>query len=62
MYEELVDDVMDRFGEFPDEVAYLLAIGRIKMNSERALIEKIEKRGTKSNISAKCGGDENVYG
>ncbi|MDT2801986.1 transcription-repair coupling factor [Vagococcus lutrae] len=56
MYEELVDDVMDRFGEFPDEVAYLLAIGRIKMNSERALIEKIEKQGQKVTLVLSVAG------
>ncbi|MDN6128795.1 MAG: transcription-repair coupling factor, partial [Tetragenococcus halophilus] len=41
--DELQDDLLDRFGEFPDEVAHLLAIGEMKMNADRALVEKITK-------------------
>lgn len=42
---ELQSDLIDRFAEFPDEVEYLLAIGQIKMEGERALIEKIKQEG-----------------
>ena len=31
MYEELEADLLDRFGEYPDEVAHLLTTGRIKI-------------------------------
>ena len=35
--------MMDRFGEYPDEVAYLLEIGLLKTFADNALVEKIEK-------------------
>ena len=44
MFDELEGDLLDRFGEYPDEVANLLTVGLIKMNSDFALIEKIQKR------------------
>lgn len=43
VYEELQDELVDRFGEYPDEVAYLLEIGLLKHFADNALIEKIEK-------------------
>lgn len=43
--DELQDDLLDRFGEYPDEVAHLLVIGEIKMNGDRALLETIRKQG-----------------
>ncbi|WEG73269.1 transcription-repair coupling factor [Vagococcus intermedius] len=43
MYEELEDDLFDRFGNYPDEVGYLLSIGLIKMNGDYALIERISR-------------------
>ena len=42
-YVQLQDEIIDRFGEFPDEVADLLVIGLIKLYSERALIETIRR-------------------
>ena len=44
MFDELEADLLDRFGEYPDEVANLLTVGLIKMNSDFALVEKIQKR------------------
>lgn len=41
--DELQDDLLDRFGEYPDEVAHLLTIGQIKMDGDRALLESIRK-------------------
>jgi len=41
--DELQDDLLDRFGEYPDEVAHLLSVGELKMNADRALVEKISK-------------------
>ena len=43
VYEELQDELVDRFGEYPDEVAYLLEIGLLKHFADNALVEKIEK-------------------
>ena len=42
-YEELQDELVDRFGEYPDEVAYLLEIGLLKHFADNALVDKIEK-------------------
>ncbi|MDR2977601.1 MAG: transcription-repair coupling factor [Streptococcaceae bacterium] len=42
-YEALGDELMDRFGAYPDEVAYLLEIGLLKHFADNALIDKIEK-------------------
>lgn len=44
MLDELQDDLMDRFGEYPDEVSHLLAVGELKMNGDRALLERIRKQ------------------
>ncbi|MGY3766985.1 transcription-repair coupling factor [Vagococcus vulneris] len=45
MFDELESDLLDRFGEYPDEVANLLTIGLIKMNADFALVDKIQKHG-----------------
>src|SRR5699024_5362387 len=42
-YTELQDDLFDRFGDYPQEVSDLLAIGQLKMYSEVALIEGIKR-------------------
>ena len=47
MLDELEDDLLDRFGEYPEEVAHLLTIGQIKMDGDRALIETIRKQEQK---------------
>ncbi|MGM0214665.1 transcription-repair coupling factor [Enterococcus sp. AZ109] len=44
MLDEVEADLIDRFGDYPDEVANLLNIGQIKMDGDRALIESIAKR------------------
>ncbi|MEG0289731.1 MAG: TRCF domain-containing protein, partial [Carnobacterium sp.] len=42
-YTLLQDEIIDRFGEYADEVADLLTIGLIKMYSEQALVETIKR-------------------
>lgn len=42
-YVELQDELIDRFGEYPQEVADLLTVGLVKMYSERALVETIKR-------------------
>nr|WP_313469644.1 transcription-repair coupling factor [Carnobacterium sp.] len=42
-YVQLQDEMIDRFGEYDDEVADLLLIGLIKLYSEQALIETIKR-------------------
>lgn len=44
MLDELEGDLIDRFGDYPAEVADLLVIGQLKMDSDRALVETIRKR------------------
>ena len=43
MFEELEDDLIDRFGDYPDEVGYLLSVGLIKMDGDYALVDKIRR-------------------
>lgn len=43
MLDEVEADLVDRFGDYPDEVANLLNVGQIKMDGDRALIESITK-------------------
>lgn len=43
MYEELEVDLLDCFGEYFDEVVYLLIIGCIKMDGDCVLLESICK-------------------
>lgn len=40
-YQEVQDDLIDRFGDYPDEVSNLLEIGLLKMYADQALVEKI---------------------
>lgn len=40
-YQEVQDDLIDRFGDYPDEVSNLLEIGLLKMDADRALADQI---------------------
>ncbi|MFD1420443.1 transcription-repair coupling factor [Lactiplantibacillus songbeiensis] len=42
-YLEVQADLIDRFGDYPSEVAGLLAVGKLKMLADDALIEKIQR-------------------
>lgn len=50
MYDELTSELMDRFGEYPDAVAYLLEIGLIKMYADDALVDLIKNKGNQIEI------------
>lgn len=43
-YLALQDEIMDRFGEYPDQVAYLLEIGLLKSYMDSAFAELLERR------------------
>ncbi|SKA04670.1 transcription-repair coupling factor (superfamily II helicase) [Pilibacter termitis] len=43
-WRELQEDLIDRFGDYPREVDNLLFIGRMKMDGELALVEKMQKK------------------
>jgi transcription-repair coupling factor (superfamily II helicase) len=45
-YQDLQDELIDRFGEYPDTVAYLLEIGLLKYFSDQALVDKVDKQLT----------------
>ncbi|MCD0023395.1 transcription-repair coupling factor, partial [Streptococcus agalactiae] len=44
-YEALQDELIDRFGEYPDQVAYLLEIGLLKAYLDLAFTELVERKG-----------------
>ena len=49
-YREVQTDLIDRFGDYPQEVANLLEIGLLKMYADLALIEKIKQTGNKVTV------------
>ena len=46
-YEELQDELIDRFGEYPDVVAYLLEIGLAKAYLDKVFVNRVERRNDK---------------
>ncbi|MBJ8326350.1 transcription-repair coupling factor [Streptococcus pacificus] len=42
-YQELQEEIIDRFGDYPDQVAYLLEIGLIKNYMDKAFVEYVQK-------------------
>ncbi|TFJ46124.1 transcription-repair coupling factor [Carnobacterium divergens] len=59
-YTMLQDDLIDRFGEYPDEVADLLSIGLMKMHSEKALIEFIKRTNNQIDVTLSQSGTEKL--
>lgn len=51
--EELEADLLDRFGEFPEEVSHLLTVGELKMDGDRALVETIRKQQSPAHLTGK---------
>ena len=43
-YEELQDELIDRFGEYPDVVAYLLEIGLAKSYLDKVFVNRVERK------------------
>lgn len=43
-YENLQDELIDRFGEYPDAVAFLLEIGLLKYYADNALVDRMLKQ------------------
>ncbi|MFS9148880.1 transcription-repair coupling factor [Streptococcus infantis] len=46
-YEELQDELIDRFGEYPDVVAYLLEIGLVKAYLDKVFVNRVERKNNK---------------
>jgi len=61
-YVQLQDDLIDRFGNFPDEVADLLTIGLIKFYGEYALIENIKRKDDLIDITFSAEGTQQLPG
>ena len=49
-YREVQDDLIDRFGEYPQAVANLLEIGLLKVYADQALVEEIQQKGRRINV------------
>ena len=43
-YEDLQEELIDRFGEYPDVVAYLLEIGLLKLYFDKSFVSLVERR------------------
>ena len=46
-YEELQDELIDRFGEYPDVAAYLLEIGLAKAYLDKVFVNRVERKNNK---------------
>ncbi|HEV4262227.1 TPA: transcription-repair coupling factor [Streptococcus pneumoniae] len=49
-YEELQEELIDRFGEYPDVVAYLLEIGLVKSYLDKVFVRRVERKDNKITI------------
>ncbi|HEU0906980.1 TPA: transcription-repair coupling factor [Streptococcus pneumoniae] len=49
-YEELQEELIDRFGEYPDVVAYLLEIGLVKSYLDKVFVQRVERKDKKITI------------
>ncbi|HGQ6263272.1 TPA: transcription-repair coupling factor [Streptococcus pneumoniae] len=49
-YEELQEELIDRFGEYPDVVAYLLEIGLVKSYLYKVFVQRVERKDNKITI------------
>lgn len=49
--DDLEDEMIDRFGEYPDEVSYLFMIARMKVAAMHSGIQSIEQKQTKLHIA-----------
>ncbi|MFC3932503.1 transcription-repair coupling factor [Streptococcus dentapri] len=50
-YETLQSDIVDRFGDYPDQVAYLIEIGLLKSYLDNAFVEIVEKKNQQLTVS-----------
>ncbi|HEW1729342.1 TPA: transcription-repair coupling factor [Streptococcus pneumoniae] len=49
-YEELQEELIDRFGEYPDVVAYLLEIGLVKSYLDKVFVQRVKRKDNKITI------------
>ncbi|MBC1436350.1 transcription-repair coupling factor [Listeria rocourtiae] len=60
--EELRSDMMDRFGDYPEQVEYLFMITELKVYAMRVGIESIKQDAEKITIQFSEGGTQNMRG
>jgi len=60
-YEELEEELVDRFGEYPDNVAYLLEIGLMKYYADNALVDSIQQKNREIVVSLSQS-SKSIYG
>lgn len=61
-YQEVQDDLIDRFGDYPDEVSNLLEISLLKMYADLALVEKIYQKDDSITIVFSHKGTQKLTG
>jgi transcription-repair coupling factor (superfamily II helicase) len=61
-FTEIQSDLIDRFGDYPVQVAHLLTIGQLKMNADDALIETIKQVKDKIQVVLSPKGSRLVSG
>lgn len=49
-YEELQEELIDRFGEYPDVVVYLLEIGLVKSYLDKVFVQRLERKDNKITV------------
>lgn len=49
-YHDLQDDLIDRFGEYPDQVAYLVEIGLLKSYMDAIFVQLVDRKDNKLTI------------
>lgn len=49
-YEELQEELIDRFGEYPDVVAYLLEISLVKSYLDKVFVQRVERKDNKITV------------
>ena len=61
-YAEIQADLIDRFGDYPEQVANLLMIGQLKMTADEALIESIKQVKGDLQVTLSPKGSQKVSG
>lgn len=59
---EVQDDLIDRFGEYPSEVANLLAVSQLKVQADAALIDKMHRKKDIITVSFSLKGTDEFSG
>lgn len=61
-YQEVQDDILDRFGEYPDEVSNLLELGLMKMYADRAWVTQIYQKKNQITLEFSAKATDKITG